>query len=123
MHVIQCTCIYSTNRSCVIPLGESKTIEVLPKETPVPLEPLDGQEEQGKNEESSEEKVIVEVIKKKKFPLGKAPGLRIRQDPSMTAASIGIINPGAEFIYTEEVWSDKKSCDCHMHIYTHHVHW
>ncbi len=56
-----------------------------------------------KHEDTEEAKVIVEVIKKKRFPKGKAPGLRIRSAPSLKAGSVGLINPGDEFIYTEEV--------------------
>lgn len=78
---------------------------MLPKETPPSLEEKPSDAPQDKKNEAEEEKVIVEVIKKKKFPLGKAPGLRIRQEPSLKAASIGIISPGDEFIYTEEVHS------------------
>ena len=47
--------------------------------------------------------MIVEVIKKKKFPVGKAPGLRIRSEPSLAATSVGVIKPGDEFVYTDEV--------------------
>ena len=68
------------------------------------------------NEKDSEEaKVIVEVIKKKRFPRGKAPGLRIRSEPSLKATSVGLINPGDEFIYTEEV-SGCGLSTCHVVI-------
>ena len=104
---------------CILFSGESKTVEVLPKEPsalPLALEKEPAQEEKEQDtkiekEEEEEEKVIVEVIKKKKFPQGKAAGLRIRSEPSLSAASVGLIKPGDVFSYTEEV-----SCVCNQHM-------
>ena len=66
-----------------------------------PTEPTEKKEEE--EEEEEEEKVVVEKVKRKTFPGTLAQGVRVRSSPSFNGAQIGVIKPGNNLSYTEEV--------------------
>ena len=98
--------------------GKGKKVIIEPLEdTGSQLKPTDDDD---KEEEVEEEKVVIEKIKRKTFPGTLAQGVRVRSSPSLNGTSIGIIKPGDNLSYTEEVWPEchvtEQSCHVHNHF-------
>ena len=87
------------------------------------IEPLDDTGSQLKpaddDKEEEEEEVVIEKIKRKTFPGTLAQGVRVRTSPSLNGASIGIIKPGENLSYTEEVWRLCHAIELSCHSLAH----
>ena len=103
MNSFYCTCVCVCVCVCVC-AGQEEHVTIAPTESAEQQQTQEDEEgEEEKEDEGEKEQVIIEKVKRKTFPGGTAQGLRIRSKPAFSGPSIGLLNPGSNLSYTEEV--------------------